>query len=146
MNDPIALTLLGSITALGGGLISLVLFRSNKREAIKSNILYYLTVLVSSAIVANISNLDVMVDFTTLITSVICSFVGISGLYLSESSRASILLIGHSESTARKIGLWVSPGTLFQKVKDPTKGIHLFISISRTVGTQTSYQFIFSAI
>lgn len=135
VTDPVALTLFGTMTALGGGLISLALFRENKKKALLSNIIYYLTALAPSAVVANITGYRVAIAPVAALTALFCSVVGVSALYVL-SSECAPRRIKRDPAFMQKIRLQLSVGALFHAVLHPRKGIRCLIHVPSAAGAK----------
>lgn len=137
--NPVLLALLGSVTALGGGFLSLLFFRKNKKQAVRSNIGYYATSIVPASIIATTWREIASPEAISVLTAFSCATVSVIILSLSEYCQTSTHLPSKDPSIARKIGLQLSPGSLFHKVRSPLKGVQSFSYSSWSANTVTKH-------
>lgn len=135
VHNQFILTLLGLCTGLGGGLVTLIVFRERKKETFLGNSIYYLAAFVSSAmgakVVDNFSEISI-----SIIAAFFCAAVGAGTLCISDGDKSPSLRIKKGLSLSRKIKILVSPGALFRSIINPIKGIHQWRQIPGIIGTR----------
>lgn len=139
IDNPIILTLFGSLTALGGGLISLAAFKEQKRKTLKENIIYYLTAFFTSCVIVNIMGVLDKECIISFLASIICAFVRLSVVSARFSIEQMVWNITIYSALIQKTRKVLRRGAYYRMVRNPMKGIHLRIQTSRKVGNRTEY-------
>jgi len=120
-------------TALGGGLWILFLFRPNKIERFKGNLIYYLTTLLAACVASRLTVLRYQdIEAASLILSLFCASVAIVTEYLTSRPQHSLRMFStHGSSNCHHESVFNQPlsyGAFFEIVRNPARGIHLHLT------------------
>ena len=125
--------LFAGCTALGGGLWTLLVYRPDKLERFKGNLIYYLSTLLSACVAAHLTMIRHHdIEAVSLILSLFCAWVALASDYLMNHPlhswgmcRTHSSNIPHHEPT---INLPLSFGAFFELIRNPARGIHLYLT------------------
>ena len=127
-----AAAVFSGITALGGGLWTLAIYRPNKSAKIKANLVYYSTTLFTGCIAARLVMARYQcVEAASLILSLLCALVAfISNCLEKRTHHSWSLPHGKSQFEFHRdptVNQPLSFGAFFELTRNPLRGIHLHL-------------------
>ena len=151
----VLLTYAGTFTAIGGGLLSLLFFRSKKTYRLINNTKYYLTAFTAALVATILKTCSIEDPYSAVLISIICTFVPVNEVFISVMLDESIIpmiiknisIKNRYVISSRRLlppkSLWKLHSTMIRYMYNPYQGIHLhsIIHIYRNTSLN-EYQFV----